>query len=646
MCGIIGIISPDIEEKRKNIKHSKLISHRGPDDEGFTAINKQTGNTKCFSGDDTILQFKSKHPHISTAELDQYDVILGHRRLSIIDLSENGHGPMSDSSGKIWLTFNGEIYNYIELRRELEAEGYIFKSHTDTEVIIYSYIKWGENCLNKFNGMWAFALWDGRINKLFIARDRFGIKPLYYFHQGNTFAFCSEIKPLALAGKTGPEVDEKRIPFFVLYGNRLNTPDTYISHVKSLQPSHFLTFTNNKISIKRYYDIAVKEITGNEDKLKQQLTELFTDSIKLHYRSDVKVGTCLSGGFDSSSIVAFSNLIDRKELDTFSAVWNDKDCDESKYIDIVNKRFGCHPNKIVPQESEFDETFSRIHYAQEIPTEGPGLYPQWYVMNKASSRVKVLLDGQGGDEVFGGYYQIGSYLRSLIKDKKGGSILKNLNSYFTFLNKHGIHSFSSWLFPQFYNKVVRANLSEQFKIIKTGFMERFRKEDLYFDADPPTKFKNYLNDLSYHFINTLTIPTLLHYEDRSSMAFSIESRVPFLDYRLVEFGVNLPPKYLVEKNTSRPLYRRTVEKFLPEQIVKRKDKLGYPTPFTKWTRSTLKNYVSDVLMSKDSLIYKYLDIEYVKTNLVKHFNNKTDYGWGIWRLLALEKILNIYRNLK
>ncbi len=646
MCGICGIYTDKDSIKENIVAMNSLLRHRGPDDEGYLAVNDATGEYKNLSGGDSVEKIKKLLPRISKPDFNNYNLFLGHRRLSIIDLSENGHCPMSDNSGKIWITYNGEIYNYIEIRAELEEFGYKFKSNCDTEIIIYSYLHWGENCLNKFNGMWAFAIWDGRSNKLFLSRDRFGVKPLYYYHKNSVFAFCSEIKPLILAMNEKAEIREEKLPFFVLYGNRLNSEDTYLKNIKSLQHSHYLIFSGGKITVKKYYEIPEKTLCTNEEELKENLTGLFSDSIKLRFRSDVKVGTCLSGGLDSSSIVAFSNLIDQKGIETFSAVWSDPACDETRYIDLVNERFGSHPNKIEPKESDFAEVFKRIHYSQEIPTEGPGLYPQWHVMKKAAGKVKVLLDGQGGDEVFGGYYQLGVYLRSLIRDKKASDIFKDAFSYISFLNSNGIHSFSSWLFPGFYNKFIRANLSEQFKIFNPSLISDIPKKQLFYDIEPPKKYNYYLNNLSYHFINNLTIPSLLHYEDRSSMAFSIESRVPFLDYRLVEFGINLAPRHLVDKNITRPLYRKAIEPYLPGEIANRRDKLGYPVPFTKWTRNTLKSYISGILYSQNALIYDYLDFNRVKNNLMRHFKEEIDYGWEIWRLLSLEEILNIYKSLR
>lgn len=645
MCGIIGILSKNPAQKRKIAILNNLLRHRGPDDEGYVCINSVDNRSEQFSGEDSVKQIKTQYTNILNASYDEYDIVFGHRRLSIIDLTEKGHCPMCDESGKLWITYNGEIYNYIELRDELKLLGYNFRTGSDTEVILYSYLQWGVECLNHFNGMWAFGLWDGYKKRLFLARDRFGVKPLYYTYSGNTFTFSSEMKPLVLFNPDNSVVNEDRIPFFILYGNRLNGDETYLKNIYSLKPSHYILFQGQSFITERYYDINVLDNScKSEAELENELVELLSDSIKLRFRSDVPVGTCLSGGFDSSSIVSLSSNIYNSGLNTFSAVWEDAECDESKYIDLVNQRFNCFGNKVEPSVEEFDSVFDRLHYYQEIPTEGPGLYPQWYVMRKAKEKVKVLLDGQGGDEVFGGYFWLTSYLCSILKDRELKQLLKNFKLYFSFLNKNGVHSFTSWMFPGFYNKVIREKLSMKSKVLNEDLLSRVGNSVLHYDSEPPKKFSGYLNNLSYHFIVNLTIPTLLHYEDRSSMAHSIESRVPFLDYRLVEFGVNLPSNFLVDRETSRPLYRKALRDFLPEEIVNRKDKLGYPTPFAKWTRTVLKNLVIDALTGSNSSISSFINKSVVKANLEKHFKGEIDYSWNIWRLLSLCKFLSVIKS--
>ncbi len=645
MCGINGIITADTSLKLKITEANRLIRHRGPDDEGYLSVDIATGDHKEFSGEDSVDYIKNKYPIFNSANKNK-EVILSHRRLSIIDLSPLGHCPMSDPEGKIWITYNGEIYNYPEIREELKQAGFNFRSNSDTEVIINAYLHWGTECLNKFNGMWALALWDKRFKRLILARDRFGVKPLYYSFHKNYFAFSSEIKPLVNYENFNVKINSLKIPFYLIYGNRLNTDDTYIEGVNSLKPSHYLIYENDSITVKKYYEVnKLDQSAYSEEELKNRIVELLEDSIKLRFRSDVPVGTCLSGGFDSSSIVSLASDAGQKNIQTFSAVWNEKNCDESYYIDIVNNRFNCSPNKVIPSESEFSDVFSKLCYYQEIPTEGPGLYPQWYVMKKAGEKVKVLLDGQGGDEVFGGYFQMGAYLRGILRDKNIFKIASESKNFIQFFNKSGIHSFTGWLFPKQYGYMTRSKLSARFNIINKELLNKIEKSSLYFDVEPAKKFSSYLGSLSYHFIHTMTIPALLHYEDRSSMAHSIESRVPFLDYRLVELGVNLSSKYLSYKGISRPLYRKAVTPYLPKEIVNRTDKLGFPVPFNDWTRGSLKNMITDELLTGNNSLFDYIDRITLEKNLESHFKNEKDYSWEIWRMLSLNNFIRLFSKI-
>ncbi|MCC6865844.1 MAG: asparagine synthase (glutamine-hydrolyzing) [Ignavibacteria bacterium] len=641
MCGINGIITANFALKKKIIKANELIRHRGPDDEGYIVINKDGSGYKQFSGINSAAEIKNLYPYIEISENNKEQVILAHRRLSIIDLSYKGHCPMSTEDGNYWITYNGEIYNYIELREELVNAGYKFKSATDTEVILNSFLHWGINCLNKFNGMWSFAIWDCRNNKLFAARDRFGVKPFYYTNTNDYFAFSSEVKPLVNYFTTPPIINSNNIPYYIINGNRFNGNETYIKDIFSLPASHYLIYESNCLTLKQYYDIEYKRTESNENTLAIEIADLLKNSITLRFRSDVPVGTCLSGGFDSSSIVSLaSRSITNRKIETFSAVWNESSCDESYYIDIVNNEFGCTPNKIIPREEDFDEIFRKISYFQEFPTEGPGLYPQWYVMKKAKEKVKVLLDGQGGDEVFGGYFQLGAYLRGVIKDRNIISNIKDAKYFMEFVNKNGFHSFASWLFPKHYHWLTKSKLSKKYNIINKELLNKLNNDDLVFDLDPPDKFGNYLSNLSYHFIRNITIPALLHYEDRSSMAHSIESRVPFMDFRIVELGVNLDAEYLSDKGVSRPLYRKALRKYLPEKIVNRKDKLGFPVPFAEWTRGSLKNMIIDTFSDQNNLIYDFIDKSELENNLNAHFKEQKDFSWQIWRLLSLNYFIN------
>ncbi len=644
MCGINGIVSANNDIRSKIKVMNKMLRHRGPDDEGYVMIDSNTGNYAQYSGPDTIEELRLTYPDIDYTNNKDFDVVFGHRRLSIIDLSKNGHGPMGSSDTKIWVTFNGEIYNYIELREELLKHGYAFHTETDTEVIINSYLNWGLDCLNRFNGMWAFSLWDSRISTLYLCRDRFGIKPLYYSHTKDAFGFSSEIKPMIYFNGRVPKINFEKIPFFIINGNRLNTEKTYINGISSLPASHYLEFKNNRIETKQYYEIPIQNTRNKtENQVGDEIISFLKDSIKLRFRSDVPVGTCLSGGFDSTSIVGISNELFSSKLSTFSAVWEEEECDESRYIDIVNKKYRCKPHKVYPSAIEFEKVFNQISYYQEIPTEGPGLYPQWFVMSEAKDKVKVLLDGQGGDEVFGGYFHTASYLRGMLKDRKYIRALREYKTYIKFVRENGFHSSASWLLPKQYNFLSRSKLSGKFNIINRQLLENADFSAMFEDVKPPTRFGNFFSNISSHFINTQTIPALLHYEDRNSMAHSIESRVPFLDYRLVELGVNMQSEYFTSGSTTRPLFRKVMKSYLPTEIINRKDKLGFPVPFSKWTRTILKDYVRDFLLNTNALLYDFADKDQVAKKLSEHFDGTKDFGWILWRLLSLESTLQMYK---
>ena len=493
MCGIFGIVSKKPVSNNILIKMNDLLIHRGPDDEGFLAYNTDSKIFCQCSGDNTIPDLKNKYTHIADTALSGFNLFLGHRRLSIIDLSENGHQPMSDSSGKVWISYNGEIYNYIELKEELIKSGYTFKSKSDTEVILNSYLKWGKDCVNRFNGMWAFAIWDSINNILFLSRDRFGVKPIYYTYSQDHFAFSSEIKPLLYFLNHNVTINEKEILNFILYANDKPVNGTYINEIPEIPASHNLIYSNKEISIEKYYEIPVNNIANNFN-LEEQLVTILQDSIKLRFRSDVPVGTCLSGGFDSTSIVSLASNLFNGNISTFSAVWSDAKSDESKYIDIVNNKFKTKSYKIEPDVSNFRSDFEKIQYYQEIPTIGPGLIPQWYVMDLSKNHVKVLLNGQGGDELFGGYFKSYDYLLALLKSKKIFEFLKNFDLSKNILKQDGLRTYLSYIFPKsYYFLYNRLSQNKIVNILSKDYKQLYHIN--HKESDKYNKFENYIKNL-------------------------------------------------------------------------------------------------------------------------------------------------------
>ncbi|MFH1454333.1 MAG: asparagine synthase (glutamine-hydrolyzing) [Armatimonadota bacterium] len=620
MCGIAGIINLNNEsvEKEALLSMLKTIKHRGPDGEGIL-IDKNIG--------------------------------LGHVRLSIIDLSELAHQPMSYGDENYWIIHNGEVYNYIELREELEKKGYKFRSASDTEVILASYLMWGESCVNKFNGMWAFVIYDVKNRKIFASRDRFGIKPFYYHKNNSSFVFASEIKALLINNPGLKNPHYSYLHYFFNTGALDDADDTFYKDIKALPPAHSLTIEGNQLKIYRYWDYYESSRESYDyTKPEETFLELLTKAVNLRLRSDVPVGTCLSGGLDSSSIVTLSSKMIEARMHTFSSIYEDKDCDESYYINIVNNFNNTISHQVFPESKNFMDILKKIVYHQDEPSAGPGLYSQWHVMQLAQDNVKVLLDGQGADELLGGYfYFFEHYLSSVKKENNTGSLdlaRRILNEYpkikeLTNMEFCGgkVEMLREVLLPRFLNNLLRMPKINLFKkegssVFHPEFVFAAVKDRLV--RTNGRKFKNDLDNASYAALTRTSIPALLHYEDRNSMAFSIESRVPFLDYRLVEFCMGLPFEEKIKEDTTKVVMRKALKDVLPREVVERRDKKGYPTPFARWLRSDIKNDVADILLSEKSKNRNIFNHKEVEKQFRKHVTGEADLSWQIWRYLTTE----------
>ena len=523
-------------------------------------------------------------------------VMLGHNRLSIIDLSEHGNQPMHYKD--LVIIFNGEIYNYLEIKEELIDKNYKFNSNCDTEVILASYKEWGDKCVSKFMGMWSFVIWDETKKQLFCSRDRFGIKPFYYIVKGNKFYFSSEYKPL------------KKSP---LYNNKLNIEqvsrglqlgwieyhnETYFEEIKSLPAAHNLLVADKEFKITKYWDL--DNITQNnisESESSDLFKNYFLDSVKLHMRSDVPVASCLSGGLDSSSIVsAVQHLYENKPYKTFSIYYEgENEVDERPFINkVINKYPNVYPYYYTPSDDELPDAFERAVFHCDVPATGSSFISQYFLMKLISDhKIKVVLDGQGADEYLGGYMH--SFYRLIgqkLKQFNLSSALRILNT----LAKEQNYS-SGKKSDVLLKSLISSALSEQ----KLYSLEYHRYYPFLIDElknKTPLELKNIegssLNNFLYNLIFTTSLPSLLHYEDRNSMAFSIESRVPFLDHRLVEFAFSLPDECKIKGSTTKYILRESLKKILPTEITNRKDKKGFVTPGEiKWLRGPLSYLVTN-----------------------------------------------------
>lgn len=618
MCGIVGVWN--LTNKPVNYSLLKditdVLKHRGPDDEGYVLLNSNNGDHKELIGNDSIRELNFENI-MSLDNKHRFDLALGHRRLSIIDLSSLAHQPMSNEDKSLWIVHNGEIYNYIELREELEELGHTFKSNSDTEVVLNAYEEWGDNCLQKFNGMWAFAIWDAKRKMLFCSRDRFGIKPFYYFFDGNQFVFASEIKSLLEYGAER-RPNDKIIYDYLTFGFQDHTDETFFDGIKQLNPAHYLLIENGVLRIERYWNIKVNCEIQSKNNNCLEFYNLFEQAIKLRLRSDVPVGSCLSGGLDSSSIVCIANkFIDKEKQKTFSSCFDNKKFDEREYIEEVIEQTGADKNYIFPSGEAFQGEIENLIYYQDEPFGSLSIYAQWNVMRKASEKVKVLLDGQGGDELLAGYLEYyASFLKTLIF-KKDFRVIKELICFLILHPKSAYELFS------------KMRMREKRKgMLSSGFILKYKDMDVKYAEDLATKL---LNDITRD-----KLPALLHYEDRNSMAFSIEARVPFLDFKLVEYVAKLPLDKRLKNGMTKVIFREAMKGILPERIRKRRDKMGFVTPEEVWVKTMLKDWVMDILTSESFKNRKYWNADKVLKEFEDVFREKEKYTSDLWRYVCLE----------
>ncbi|MCE3278812.1 MAG: asnB [Bacteroidetes bacterium] len=567
MCGIAGIFSFNQKAEKSSLqKMTDSLSHRGPDGEGLW-LNP---NEK---------------------------IALGHRRLSIIDLSELGHQPMHFADNRFTITFNGEIYNYLEIRKDLEKEGLNFKTNTDTEVLLALYARKKEKALNELDGMFAFTIWDNQEETLFCARDRFGEKPFYFHKNNNIFAFASEMKALLAIG-ISPKQNSKKVYNYLLYAtleDPFNKDTTFYEEINQLEPANYLIIGNDgKIKKEKYWDIDLNKTSQlNQSDSIEKFSSLFSQSITKRLRSDVPVGSSLSGGLDSSSIVM---LIDKLKKDgtiqkTFSARFKDFSRDEGKFMQMVIDKTKVDPYFVFPTVDSVMQNLSLISKHQEEPMGSASVLIQYEVMKLAKQNgIKVLLDGQGADEIMGGYtifWQ--TYFNQLYRSNKKRYHFEKEK----YLNVHQKLPFTNnieFKWKAFHNPSLNLTSKLQRYFISP-------KSDYFLGIHPElvNEFKHIPNpiikptNLKEHLLFSLKgrgLSELLRYADRNSMANSIEVRLPFLNHELVEFLFELPDHLLLNEGWTKYILRKSMDGILPDEITWRKDKIGYEPPQEEWLKSS------------------------------------------------------------
>jgi asparagine synthase (glutamine-hydrolysing) len=616
MCGIGGALTLSFEEipnlGRRLQAINDLLSHRGPDGEA-------------------VWQHK------------QSFVGFAHRRLSIIDLS-TGDQPMTDSAGN-WITYNGEIYNYIELRAELGAAN--FKTTSDTEVILAAYRKWGADCVNHLRGMFAFAIWDESRQELFCARDRFGIKPFYHTKVGDTFYFASEVKallPFIDQIETDVEGFKDYLAFqFCLAGK------TLFRNVSELLPGHTLTVTSGAISIRRYWEVYYDlDFNHTPRYFQEKLSELLPESVSLHLRADVLVGAYLSGGLDSSTVASLASAESNGDFAAFTGKFSfSQDYDESRYARELAEWRGFSLHEIDISATDFIDNIAKVIYHLDYPVAGPGSFPQYMVSQLAARHRKVVLGGQGGDEIFGGYtrYLI-AYFEQCLKAAIDGTI-NNGNFIVTYEsiipNLTALRNYKP-LLQEFWREGLFEDMDRRyFQLInRASLLHDEIRWSLLGDYSPFETFRSVFNgsnvgkesyfDRMTHFDFKTLLPALLQVEDRVSMAHGLESRVPFLDHKIVEFAATIPADVKFKDGTMKQVLKDAVRPLLPESILNRNDKMGFPTPLNEWLKDEAHDFAHDVFSTTQAQTRELVD----NKSALEALDNEPKFGRKAWGLLCLE----------
>lgn len=660
MCGIYGIWNLDRQPlKLEHIERAtNILRHRGPDDEGYLLVETGSGRRVVAGGAHTSRALQL--PPIDAYSDQLFDLSFGFRRLAILDLSPSGHQPMSSAGGQFWIVFNGEIYNYVELRVELSNYGYTFQTGTDTEVILAAYQHWGAECLSHLNGMWAFAIWDHNEQSLFIARDRFGVKPLYYVHFDANFVFASEIKALVGKHGIGFEPNDQAIYQYLANGV-LPSPQrgtTFFQHVQSLPPGHFMVVHRDKLSQYQYWRLPAVALDGRAERSASEAItgyrELFVDSVRLQLRADVPVGTCLSGGLDSSSIVGVVNRLMAQEgltteqigqqQKTFSAVYEKPGrFNERAYIEKVVQATGAEKNFTFPTAERLQNDIEQLIWYQDEPFQSTSIFAQWCVMHAVRERgVTVLLDGQGADEALAGYRPFSEFLGSLIRRAQIRQALREARAIQA---RTGVS-----MVPL----VARSALRQ----VPFGWLRKLRQRRARLRVDVsalnselvaewyeagildwmPSNTHDSLEGHLQHLVHESSLPHLLRYEDRNSMAFGVEARVPYLDHRLVEFAFSDASRWRIHQGWTKWVLRKAMEETIPEEIVWRRDKVGFETPEHDWMAHWLRSQPD---FFDDALSRDYLDVGTVRHKLAAWAPGDGD-ARMVWRWINFEMWLRLW----
>jgi asparagine synthase (glutamine-hydrolysing) len=619
MCGICGKLQFDRSASVSRLLVQDMldtIRHRGPDDQGVY-VSSQVG--------------------------------LGHARLSIIDLS-SGHQPLSNEDGTVWIVFNGEIYNYRELRTFLLGKGHVFRTQTDTEVIVHLYEELGPECLEKLRGMFAFALWDEKTKTLLLARDRVGIKPLYYSLSDKAIVFASEIKAIladpAISRKLAPGIIDRFLTFLYVPGE-----ETLLSGISKLAPGHYLLLRNGRAEIRQYWDLRFTE-PSERLSLKDaeyELSNLFAESVELHMIADVPVGVLLSGGVDSTAVLSYAAERTGKEISSFTVGFSDSGvADERPYARLAAETFGSRHHDMTITASDFAAFLPQYVWHMEEPVCEPPAVALYYVSKFARNYVKVLLSGEGGDEAFAGYdnYRNITWLERLkrVWPAANGAASWGLSQVNSLVHSSKVAKYVPLMnatFPDYYY----SRTSTPYRYARNGVGELYSSDfvesiDREYTIEPirrlfsTVRSQGVLDQMLYIDTKTWLPDDLLVKADKMTMANSLELRVPLLDHKLLEFAASLPPHYKLNGFSLKYIWKRAMSKRVPSQILNRK-KAGFPVPYEFWLRHNLRDQIRAILTDRKATERGYFRKCTVE-KILEANNDSGNYSKEVFSLVALE----------
>lgn len=641
MCGIAGIIAPEGIRHDHLVRMSTALQHRGPDGSGVMLYSRPRG-----------LRLSLNEPDLNDQDL--HDLVgFAHRRLSIFDLSDASLQPMVDERGCFCVTYNGELYNYLDLRQDLEALGYSFQTTGDTEVLLRAYEAWGPDCLQRFNGMWAFAILDLRDHTVFLARDRFGIKPLYWTtHQGACY-FASEIKGLLAVPGLRPQPNDGVVAQYLATGMVDNSNQTFFNSIEQFPAAHWASIPLGSYAVqpipRRYWSIPHDAFAGSETEATAQLRDLFLDAVRLHAQSDVPVGSCLSGGIDSSAIVCTAELLRASQQiphyshNAFGFCAQDEKVSERRYMDMVAAQTSARMHYVNVSESQVQQHAPDIIRMQDEPFGSASIVAQWFVFQRAKSKgMTVMLDGQGADETLAGYH---TYFATIAGDYLAHGRFAEYQALrsrfqrdfgpFPVSHKSLMWSFAPTSVREATRLAKRGLVRSLPRLVPGDGVETALSSDLWSlyaaESSRNGHVPRRLRDALQISVESTGLPSLLRFEDRNSMAHSIEARVPFLDHRLVEFLFGIPDAWKVRDTRTKFLFREAMTGILPEPIRSRTDKIGFRAD-PSWTHSFVRQHRQTILHNASELERRWFNAEGLET-LVSGISQASGNEHALWRVL-------------